>query len=272
MLFSAALLASVVASVSAHATFQEMWVNGVDQGNFCVRTPASNSPVTDVTSTDIACNAGASSSPNLCTVNPGDEITVEMHQQPGDRSCANEAIGGAHYGPMIMYLAQVDDATTAVGSDAGWFKVDEDGLASNNPDYWANEVLNDNCGHWTFTIPSDIAPGNYLLRAETIALHTASSTGGAQFYMSCFQLNVGGSGSASPSTVKFPGAYSASDPGILINIYQSLTAYTVPGPTPYATTSPLPASTAYPTTATWNTALQPSTVPASPVSTAIAQA
>jgi hypothetical protein len=23
-----------------------------------------------------------------------------MHQQPGDRSCANEAIGGAHYGPV----------------------------------------------------------------------------------------------------------------------------------------------------------------------------
>ena len=41
-----------------------------------------------------------------------------------------------------MYMAKVDDATTAVGSDAGWFKVDEMGLASNNPDYWANQVLN----------------------------------------------------------------------------------------------------------------------------------
>ena len=41
-----------------------------------------------------------------------------------------------------MYMAAVDDATTAVGSDAGWFKIDEMGLASNNPDYWANEVLN----------------------------------------------------------------------------------------------------------------------------------
>lgn len=34
-------------------------------------------------------------------------------------------------------------------------------------------------------IPEDIAPGDYLLRAEVIALHVASSTGGAQFYMSC---------------------------------------------------------------------------------------
>ena len=41
-----------------------------------------------------------------------------------------------------MYLSKVDDATTAVGSSAGWFKIDEMGLASNNPDYWANQVLN----------------------------------------------------------------------------------------------------------------------------------
>ena len=46
MLLAATLVASLAASVSAHATFQELWVNGVDQGNFCVRLPASNSPVT----------------------------------------------------------------------------------------------------------------------------------------------------------------------------------------------------------------------------------
>lgn len=87
--------------------------------------------------------------------------------------------------------------------------------------------------------------------------------------MSCYQLSVGGSGTANPSTVKFPGAYGASDPGILINIYQTLTAYTIPGPSPYGTTSPAVATTSYHTTATWNTALQPSTVPTTPVSTAI---
>lgn len=32
----------------------------------------------------------------------GDTVTVEMHQQPNDRSCANEAIGGNHYGPVIV--------------------------------------------------------------------------------------------------------------------------------------------------------------------------
>lgn len=50
MYLSVAFVASLVASATAHATFQEMWVNGVDQGSFCVRLPQSNSPVTDVTS------------------------------------------------------------------------------------------------------------------------------------------------------------------------------------------------------------------------------
>ncbi|KAI0628545.1 glycoside hydrolase family 61 protein [Trametes polyzona] len=238
-----------------------MWVNGVDQGSSCVRLPLSNSPVTSVSTPDIACNVNPTPSKGVCQVMPGDEVTVEMHQQPNDRSCANEAIGGNHYGPINIYMAKVEDATTAVGSSAGWFKVAEMGLPSSNPDYWATEVLNDNCGHFTFKVPADIAPGNYLIRAEVIALHVASQVGGAQFYMSCFQVNVGGSGSANPPTVSFPGAYNAQDPGILINIYQPLSTYTIPGPAPFATTSPTVAKTPYPTTATWNTALQPKTVP-----------
>lgn len=33
-------------------------------------------------------------------------------------------------------MAKVSDATTAVGSDADWFKVQEIGLPSSSPDYW----------------------------------------------------------------------------------------------------------------------------------------
>ncbi|TFK37374.1 glycoside hydrolase family 61 protein H [Crucibulum laeve] len=260
MRFALATAASLVASASAHATFQQLWINGVDAGSSCARLPLSNSPVTSVTSNDIACNA-AGSSLGVCSVNAGDTVTVEMHQQNGDRSCANEAIGGAHHGPLTVYMAPVSDAKTAVGSSASWFKVSEIGLMSDNPAYWADQFLNINCGHYSFKVPSDIAPGNYLIRAEMIALHAASGVGGAQFYPACFQVNVAGSGSAKPPTVKFPGAYGASDPGILINIYAALSTYQIPGPTPYGTTSPAVASTPYPNTATWNTALQPTTVP-----------
>ena len=50
--FAAAFVAHKAA---AHSTFQDLWINGVDQGSTCVRLPPSNSPVTDVTSNDIRC-------------------------------------------------------------------------------------------------------------------------------------------------------------------------------------------------------------------------
>jgi len=264
MLFSLAAFSTLLASVSAHATFQELWVNGVDQGGYCVRLPLSNSPVTDVTSNDLTCNVTPTPALGKCAAMPGDSVAVEMHQQPGDRSCGTEAIGGAHYGPINIYMAKVSDSSTADGPSASWFKISEMGMPSSNPDYWGTEVLNDNCGHYTFTVPKDIAPGDYLIRAEVIALHVASTVGGAQFYMSCYQVTVGGSGTANPPTVKIPGAYSAQDPGILINIYTQLNSYTIPGPNPYNLPSPTVATTAWPTTATWNTAQQPSSDPTTP--------
>ena len=55
--------------------------------------------------------------------------------------------------------------------------------------------------------------------AEIIALHLAQSIGGAEFYPACIQLNVTGSGNAVPKSsdlLSFPGAYSATDPGIYV--------------------------------------------------------
>jgi cellulase len=95
------------------------------------------------------------------------------------------------------------------------------------------DSLNANCGKKEFTIPSDLATGDYLLRAEEIALHAAQSAGGAQLYMTCYQIHIEGTGSATPQGVKFPGAYSATDPGILVNIYQQIDDYIIPGPELY---------------------------------------
>ena len=66
-------------------------------------------------------------------------------------------------------------------SVAGWFKIAEDGLDSSGK--WGVDRLISNGGVQTITIPQCIAPGQYLLRGELIALHSASSSGGAQFYM-----------------------------------------------------------------------------------------
>lgn len=57
--------------------------------------------------------------------------------------------------------------------------------SSADDDWWGTRDLNNCCGRMNVKIPSDIAAGDYLLRAEVIALHVAGSSGGAQLYMSC---------------------------------------------------------------------------------------
>lgn len=57
-------------------------------------------------------------------------------------------------------------------------------------------------------------------------MHSASAAGGAQFYISCGQINVTGGGSGNPGPlVAFPGAYKATDPGLMINIYYPIVSF-----------------------------------------------
>lgn len=107
-----------------------------------------------------------------------------MHEQPNERDCSRPAIGGNHYGPVIVYMSAVNDATTADGSDP-WFKVAEYGYSPEDQ-LWGTDVLNENCGHFDFVVPPGLPAGDYLIRAEAIALHVAGSPGGAQFYMTCY--------------------------------------------------------------------------------------
>ncbi|KAJ4398412.1 hypothetical protein N0V85_006286 [Neurospora sp. IMI 360204] len=233
----AVLTAALAArEVTGHAIFQQLWVDGTDYGSTCNRLPTSNSPVTNVGSRDFVCNAGTRGVSGKCPVKAGGTVTVEMHQQPGDRSCKSEAIGGAHWGPVQIYLSKVSDASTADGSSGGWFKIfsnawsKKSGGRVGDDDNWGTRDLNACCGRMDVPIPKDLPSGDYLLRAEALALHTAGQSGGAQFYISCYQITVSGGGSATYSTVKFPGAYKASDPGIQINIHAAVSNYVAPGP------------------------------------------
>ncbi|KAK6505106.1 hypothetical protein TWF481_007028 [Arthrobotrys musiformis] len=254
-----AIAAASVAGASAHSIFQKLAVNGVDQGTSCIRLPqgpSANFPVTLVSSNDIRCNVGGSTGVSgVCSVPAGGTITVEMHPtySAADQSCDVEAIGGAHHGPVQVYMQKVTDATTADGSGP-WFKVYAEGLISGyNAGYWATDRMNDNCGKVNVVIPSGLAPGNYLVRAEVIALHAAFQTNGAQFYITCYQINVTGGGTASPSGVLLPGAYSPTDPGIYWDLYRSFDSYPLPGPTVYSGGSG-PASSSTTTTRTTTTA------------------
>ena len=95
-----------------------------------------------------------------------------------------------------------------------WFKIDEAGLLSGTvySGTWGDGQMIAQNSSWTSTIPASVPSGAYLVRFETIALHSLP----AQFYPECAQLTITGGGSRAPTTdelVTFPGAYSASDPG-----------------------------------------------------------
>ncbi|KAF8600434.1 hypothetical protein BDV93DRAFT_525442 [Ceratobasidium sp. AG-I] len=236
----AASLALLSAQAAAHTIFQELYVNGVSAGhNKGIRVPSYNGPVTDVTSNDIICNGGVNPwvtpyDKTVITVPAGATITHEWHHGGSgpDPSDAADPIEASHLGPVMVYLAKVPDATQASVTGLKWFKIAEDGLDASG--IWGVNRLIKNGGKASAVIPKCIPPGNYFLRAEIIALHGASSYPGAQFYMECAQINVTGGGSASPATVSFPGAYSGTDPGVLVNIYYPpLTSYVIPGPRPF---------------------------------------
>jgi len=80
----------------------------------------------------------------------------------------------------MAYMKKVSDAKTDSGVGGGWFKIAEDAFDGSK---WGVDRLIANGGTQTVTIPKCIAPGQYLLRGELIALHSASSNLGAQFYM-----------------------------------------------------------------------------------------
>lgn len=230
-----ATIAALAAMANAHATFQQLWKNGKDLESTCARLPSTNSPIEDYTSKALQCNVSPAAAKGKCAFAAGDTVTIEMHQQFTSRDCKTEAIGGAHWGPVLAYLSKVEDAATADGSSE-FFKIYENTWAKNpaasqgDNDFWGTKDLNYNCGKLDFTIPKDLAAGDYLLRAEAIALHAAGPAGGAQHYVTCYQLTVTGSGTLAPKGVTFPEAYSKTGPGLGFSIHANLDSYPAPGP------------------------------------------
>ncbi|KAF2500549.1 glycoside hydrolase [Lophium mytilinum] len=234
-------LLSLPLLATAHTIAQRVSVNGNDFGQLVgIRSPDSDNPIQDVNSGNMACNTGFHSpvSSKVIDVPVGAKVGVMWGHVIGGAQSAGDPdnpIAKSHKGPVIFYMAKVDNAASSGTSGLKWFKVSQDGLDSSGQ--WGVDRMISNSGWTYFTMPSCLASGNYLLRAEIIALHSASTQGQAQFYMECAQINVTGGGSANPSTVSFPGTYSATDPGILINIYDNSgnptgggKPYTVPGP------------------------------------------
>lgn len=206
----AALLAAA-GLANAHTIFVSLEADGTNNGvSYGVRTPSYDGPITDVSSDSIACNGPPNptqSTDKVIKVTAGS--TVNAIWRHTLESGADDVMDSSHVGPTIAYLKKVSDAKTDTGIGDGWFKIQEDGLSNGQ---WGTIKVINNKGIQAIKIPACIAPGQYLLRAEMIALHGAGSYPGAQFYMECAQIEVvGGTGAKTPSTVSFPGAYKVSN-------------------------------------------------------------
>jgi hypothetical protein len=135
---------------------------------------------------------------------------------------------------MLTYMANCGDSTCDKfdSRNAKWFKIQQVGRDGKGQP-WAQQALM-NGATADVTLPNNIAPGNYLIRHEIIALHLAEQQGGAEFYPSCAQLQVTGNGNGVPQDselVSFPGAYSDNDAGIFTKSAFDVNAdYTFPGP------------------------------------------
>ncbi|KAI2608024.1 glycoside hydrolase family 61 protein [Hypoxylon sp. NC1633] len=223
MKFSLFAAAAFAVSAEAHCIFQEVSVNGAKQGSLVgLRAPYDNNPVYDVTSQDIICQKQGTTSDKVISVNPGDKLGAYFGHVIGGAQIPNDPdnpIAPSHKGPVTAWLAKVDNAASASKTGLKWFKVWEDTLDTSSKQ-WGVDHMIANQGWVNFSLPTCVAPGDYLMRVEIIALHSAYAANGAQFYMSCAQIRVGGSGTGTPSqTVSFPGAYQKNDPSIVINIY-----------------------------------------------------
>ncbi|RAR06170.1 glycoside hydrolase family 61 protein [Stemphylium lycopersici] len=174
---------------------------------------------------------------------------------------------------FLVYMAKCPGTCDGWdGSGKVWFKVFEQGLISGtqNAGIWAGDAILDTL-YATITIPATLAPGDYLIRHELIAVHQANNP---QFYPECAQFTVTGSGTASPPLsilVSFPGAYAGTEPGIAFNIdspdAMKATTYPIPGPPVWDGTgnapAPQPTATSAPTTMVTSAVAVP-TKPASP--------
>lgn len=187
--FTLLMLGAFVLETSAHSIFQRISVAGTDQGQLVgVRAPAVNNPVQDVSSASIACNTGLLSpvSSAVVTIPAGSKVGTWWQHVIGGPQGANDAdnpIAKSHKGPMSVYLAKVDNAGTASTTGLKWFKVAEEGLNTATGQWGVDTMIAGN-GWWYFTMPACVAPGNYIMRGELLALHSAYTQGQAQFYMS----------------------------------------------------------------------------------------
>lgn len=233
---------------SAHGFVHQFTVNGQ---NFTSPRPSDQrssqpSSIRQVASQDPV--QGAQNPEMNCGKSPTFPASDSAKVQAGDTlafdwRAADLGIWPHKWGPVITYLADCGDGgcENFDSTKARWFKIEQKAFKPGpvkdetgaNFEWWVNDST---LGKpLTVRIPPSVAPGNYLMRHEIIALHNGGSFRGAEFYPSCAQLSISGSGSSKPSSdelVSFPGAYDDNDKGIKVDVFSGLRPedYVFPGP------------------------------------------
>lgn len=101
-----------------------------------------------------------------------------------------------------------------------WFKIFEEGFNYDANQWCTDRVRQDgpNKGRVDVTIPSTLAPGNYLVRGDFWALHEGYLEFGAQPYVGCMEITVTGNGNVQPSSglVNMENYFQPNQPGLYL--------------------------------------------------------
>jgi len=181
----------------------------------------------DVTSPGFTCGNNPKPPPLKAIARAGSDITIQWTNVPRH-----------HLGPSMSYLGLWTPGQQP--QTVNFFKVNAEGYNAAKG-LWANEEVIQNGNRVHFKIPSDIKPGLYILRTELLSLHGNGQTlnpglkGLPQFYTHCYNIEIVGSGTATPAGVKFPGGYPKGDPGVgfILGNKAKYASYPVPGPPVY---------------------------------------
>jgi len=181
----------------------------------------------DVTAQGFTCGNNPTPPPLKAYARAGADISIQWTDVPRH-----------HWGPSMSYLGLWTPGQNP--KSVNFFKVNGEGY-NTAKHLWANEIIIQNGNRNQFKIPSDIKSGLYILRSELLSLHGNGQVmnpglkGLPQFYTHCFNIEITGNGTATPSGVKFPGGYEKTDPGVnfVLGNQGRYASYPVPGPPVY---------------------------------------
>ncbi|RAK79329.1 fungal cellulose binding domain protein [Aspergillus fijiensis CBS 313.89] len=211
-----AVAASLARPATAHYIFSKLVLNGEESEDWQYIRETARSQCympTKYTSTfdnltpsdsDFRCNLGSFSNAaktEVAEVAAGDTIAMKLFY---DGTIA-------HPGPGQVYMSKAPTGNVQeYEGDGDWFKIWEKTLCNTDGDLITDAWCAYGMSQFEFQIPASTPAGEYLVRAEHVGLHGAQSNE-AEFFYSCAQIKVTGSGTGSPSlTYQIPGLYNDS--------------------------------------------------------------